>query len=93
MIIRPYRPYRRSTGRQVVHPCGQHRNAPGTAIRAADQMQPPSNERLPFGRAGAAACALAHLATALDVRPAAYRRGEAIDDEPVARGDHLPRHL
>jgi hypothetical protein len=80
-------------GCQVMHPCGQHLNAHGHAIRAADQMQTPSKELLPFGGARPAACAPAHLPTAPGAHTTADWQGEAIDDEPVARGEHLPQHV
>jgi len=48
-------------GGQVVHLCGQHLNAHGHAIRTADEMHAPSNERLPFGSALPTAFAPAHL--------------------------------
>jgi hypothetical protein len=82
-----------SGGGQVVHPCGQHLHAYGHAIRAADQMQTPSNERLPFGGAIPAAFAPAHLPTAPGAHTTADWQGEAIDNEPVARGEHLPQHV
>jgi hypothetical protein len=80
-------------GRQVMHPCGQHLNAYGHAIRAADQMHTPSNERLPFRRALSAEFAPAHLPTAPGAHTTADWQGEAIDNEPVARGEHLPQHV
>ncbi len=49
---------------QVVHPCGQHLNAYGHAIRAADQMHTPSKELLPFRRALPAEFAPRRLPTA-----------------------------
>ena len=76
-----------------MHPCGQHRNAHEHAIRSIDEMHAPSKELLPFGGALPAAFALAHVPTAPGARPAAYRLGEAIDDEHVARGEHLPQHF
>jgi hypothetical protein len=77
---------------QVVHPCGQYLNAHGRAIRTADQMHTPSKELLPFGGAAPVRCATGRLPTAPGARPAANkrRRGEAIDDEHVARGDAPP---
>ncbi|MCL6541136.1 hypothetical protein [Roseiflexus sp.] len=80
-------------GGQVVHPCGPHLNAHGYAIWTADQMQPPSKERLTFGGALPAACASTHLAAAPGARPAAHPRREAIKNEHVARGEHLPQHV
>ena len=79
-------------GGQVVHPCGQHLNAHGPAIRTADELQPPSKELLPFGSAASVGRATGRLPTAPGARPAANkrRRGEASDDEPVARGDAPP---
>jgi len=74
-----------------VHPCGQHLNAYGHAIWAADQMQPPSNERLPFGGALPAACATAHRPPAPGAHTTADWQGEAIDNKHVARGEHLPQ--
>jgi len=76
-------------GRQVVHPCGQHRNAHGRAIRSADELHAPSNERLPFGGAAPVGRATGRLSTAPGVRPAVNKRwrGKAIDEEPVVRGD------
>jgi hypothetical protein len=72
-----------------VHPCGQHLNAHGHAIRSADEMRAPSKERLPFGDAPPVGSATGRLPTAPGARPAANKRqrGEAIDDNHVARGD------
>jgi hypothetical protein len=78
---------------QVVHPCGQHLHAYGHAIRAADQMHTPSKDRLPFRRALPAACAPRRLPTAPGAHTTADWQGEAIDDEHVARGEHLPQHV
>ena len=77
-------------GRQVVHPCGQHLNAHGRAIRSADQIQPPSKELLPFGGALPAECSSAHLSAAPGAHATAYWQGEAINNEHVARGDAPP---
>jgi len=99
IIIRPYAQQPRPGGqtirqfmhgRQVVHPCGQHLHAHGHAIRAADEMHAPSKELLPFGGAIPAEFTPAHLPTAPGARPATHRRGDAIDDEHVARGDAPP---
>jgi len=72
-----------------VHPCGQHLNAHGHAIRSADEMHAPSKERLLFGDAPPVGSATGRLPTAPGARPAANKRqrGEAIDDNHVARGD------
>jgi len=61
-------------------------------LQAADELHAPSNERLPFGGTLPAAFAPARLPTAPGARPATNkrRRGEALDDEPVARGDAPP---
>ena len=56
-------------------------------------MHAPSKDRLPLGGTIPAECAPAHLPTAPGARPATHWRGEAIDDEPIARGDHLPQHV
>ncbi len=90
---RLYRPTAAPRRAGQTHPCGQHRNAHGHAIRAADQMHAPSNERLPFDGALTAACAPAHLPPAPGAHATADWQGEAIDAEPVARGDHLPQPL
>jgi len=78
---------------QPPRPGGQHRNASGHAIWAADQMHTPSKARLPFGGALPAACAPAHRPTAPGAHTTADWQGEAIDHEPVARGEHLPQHF
>jgi hypothetical protein len=78
---------------QVVHPCGQHLNAYGHAIRAADQMHTPSKELLPFRRALPAEFAPRRLPTAPGAHTTADWQGEAIDNEHVARGEHLPQHV
>jgi len=64
----------------------------GHAIRAADELHAPSKELLSFGGTLPAAFAPRRLPTAPGARPAANKRrcGEAIDDEPVARGDAPP---
>jgi len=80
-------------GRQVMHPCGQHLHAHGHAIRAADQMHTPSKELLPFRRALPAAFAPRRLPTAPGAHTTADWQGEAIDNEHVARGEHLPQHV
>jgi len=59
-------------------------------LQAADQMQTPSKELLPFRRAMPAEFAPAHLPTAPGAHTTADRQGEAIDNEHVARGDAPP---
>jgi len=80
---------------QVVHPCGQHRNAHGPAIRSARHTHAPSKELLPLRRAAPAGRATGRLPTAPGAHPAANKRwrGKTINDEPVARGAHLPQRL
>jgi len=53
-------------------------------------MHTPFNERLPFRRALPVACAPAHLPPAPGAHATADWQGEAIDNEPVARGDAPP---
>ena len=62
-------------GCQVMHPCGQHLNAYGHAIRAADQMQTPSKELLPFGGAIPA-----------EFAPGAFRQRRARTRRQTGRG-------
>ena len=90
---RLYRPTAAPRRAGQTHPCGQYRNASGHAIRAADQMHTPSKARLPFGGALPAACAPAHRPPAPGAHTTADWQGEAIDHEPVARGEHLPQHF
>jgi len=60
-------------------------------LQAADQMHTPSKDLLPFRRALPAACAPRRLPTAPGrAHTTADRQGEALDDEPVARGDAPP---
>ena len=60
-------------------------------LQAADQMHTPSKDLLPFRRALPAACAPRSLPTAPGrAHTTADRQGEALDDEPVARGDAPP---
>jgi hypothetical protein len=80
-------------GCQVMHPCGQHLHARQRLLQAADQMHTPSKELLPFRRALPAACAPRRLPTAPGAHTTADWQGEAIDDEHVARGEHLPQHV
>ena len=77
-------------GSQIVHPCGLHRNAHGRAIRAVDEMHAPSKELLPFGGTIPAEFAPRRLPTAPGAHTTADWQGEAIDNEPVARGDAPP---
>jgi len=59
-------------------------------LQAADQMHTPSKELLPFRRALPAACAPRRLPTAPGAHATADWQGEALDNEPVARGDAPP---
>ena len=60
--------------------------------QAADEMQIPSKELLPFGSAASVGRATGRLPPAPGARPAVNkrRRGKAIDEEPVACGDAPP---
>jgi|GEM_PF-4584021 len=93
--LRPTAAPRRAGQTQVVQPRGPHRNARQRLMQAADRMHAPSNERLPFRRAPPVGRATGRLPTAPGARPAANQRwrGEAIDDDHVARDTCLPQHL
>ena len=102
IIIRPYAQPPRPAGSPDAPPVPPARGGSGgwaaserayeRLPQAADEMQTPSKELLPFGSAASVGRATGRLPTVPGARPAVNkrRRGKAIDEEPVACGDAPP---